>query len=182
MEERRNNFGRIEGRIRTKKLNARVDLTAMVSVSFLLIVFFMLTSYMSRPQCMDLGMPEKYDEEERNGIICILEVSDDRDMTILLGENGKIVSNWGNFSSPKEEPKVFNGNTNDLTKELRAKSQHLLDIYGDPKKGLIVLIKPSKKSSYGDLVNALDKMAITRVPTYAVVDITPEDEKLLAEK
>ena len=46
----------------------------------------------------------------------------------------------------------------------------------------IVIIKPSKKSNYKNLVDILDEMSITKVPTYAVVDITPEEEALLANK
>jgi biopolymer transport protein ExbD len=181
MEERRNSFGRIEGRIRTKKLNARVDLTAMVSISFLLIVFFMLTSYMSRPNGMDLGMPDKMEENER--IICRYGCGgDDRVVTLLLGDNGKTISYWGNFYNFYEDPKTYNCNTDNLTQELISKSKSVQNIYEDPTKGLIVIIKPSKKSSYGDLITVLDKLTITRVPTYAVVDITPEEEKLLAEK
>ena len=180
MEERRNDFGRIEGRIRTKKLNARVDLTAMVSISFLLIIFFMLTSYMSRPQAMDLGMLERRDVT--CGPVYSGCMGSDRVVTLLLGDNGKIISYWGNFYDFYEDPKTFSSNTDDLTKELIAKSQHLLKIYGDPKKGLIVLIKPSKKSSYGDLVSVLDKMTITKTHIYAIVDITPEEVQWLEEK
>jgi hypothetical protein len=46
--------------------------------------------------------------------------------------------------------------------------------------GAIVIIKPNKKSNYGNLVDILDEMAITEIPTYAIVnDFTPEEQKLL---
>ena len=51
------------------------------------------------------------------------------------------------------------------------------------KKGLIVLVKASKKSTYRNLVDILDEIAITNVPTYAIVnDFTPEETKLLEGK
>ena len=47
---------------------------------------------------------------------------------------------------------------------------------------MIVIIKPSKKSNYRNLVDILDEMAIVGVPTYAIVnDFTPEEKKLLGE-
>ncbi|MNY71205.1 Biopolymer transport protein ExbD/TolR [compost metagenome] len=36
----------------------------MVSVSFLLIIFFMLVGELSKPKVMDLSLPEKYWEEK----------------------------------------------------------------------------------------------------------------------
>lgn len=42
-------------KVRSKKLNTKVDLTAMVSVSFLLIIFFMVTTELAKPKMMDFG-------------------------------------------------------------------------------------------------------------------------------
>ena len=48
---------------------------------------------------------------------------------------------------------------------------------------MIVIIKPSKKSNYRNLVDILDEMAITGVPTYAIVnEFTPEESKLIENR
>jgi biopolymer transport protein ExbD len=57
MEDYKNEFARKIGKIRSKKLNSRVDLTAMVSVSFLLIIFFMVTTELAKPQIMEYDIP-----------------------------------------------------------------------------------------------------------------------------
>ena len=58
----------------------------------------------------------------------------------------------------------------------------VLEYTGDKAKGIIVIIKPGKKSKYKNLVDILDEMAICNVPTYAIVnDITPEEQKLVDE-
>ncbi|MES2811172.1 MAG: biopolymer transporter ExbD [Bacteroidota bacterium] len=178
MSEARNDFGRKSITRKTKKLYPRVDLTAMVSVSFLLIVFFMLTSFLSRSNAMQLGMPER--ETRCGGFISCGDTSYDRTITILIGKGNHIVSYMGYFDLPLEGPNSLTFDKNSLRKELMQKSKDVLQNTGDPKKGLIVIIKPSAASNYGDLVNVLDEMAIIRVPTYAVVDITPEEEKLLS--
>ena len=48
-----------------------------------------------------------------------------------------------------------------------------------PAKDLCVIIKPSKASAYGDLVNVLDEMTINDVKRYALVDITEQEEALI---
>jgi len=180
MSESRNDFGRKSITPKTKKLHPRVDLTAMVSVSFLLIVFFMLTSFLSRSNMMELGMP--------NRVTCggyeggCFGFGDNRSMTLLLGENNEIVSYMGYFEVPLDGPKKLSYEKSSIRKELLEKSNLILKQTGDPKKGLIVIIKPSKKSNYGNLVDVLDEMAIAKVATYAVVDITPEEEELLTGK
>ncbi len=182
MSETRNDFGRKSITPKTKKLHPRVDLTAMVSVSFLLIVFFMFSSFLSRSNAMDLGMPDK-------GTSCggdydggCYGLSDNRSMTLLLGKNNEIISYMGYFNSPLEGPKKLSYDKNSIRRELLEKSNLVVNQTGDPKKGLIVMIKPSKESNYGDLVDVLDEMAITKVPAYAVVDITPEEEEFLVSK
>jgi biopolymer transport protein ExbD len=179
MSETRNNFGRKSITPKTKKLHPRVDLTAMVSVSFLLIIFFMLTSYLSKPSIMDLGMPEK---RVRGCCDCLCFLGEPRTITLLLGDNNKIVSYFESYHTRYNDSKVLSYDKNSLRKELITKNQQIVQQTGDHKKGLIVLIKPSKQSNYGNLVNILDEMAITKVRTYAVVDITPEEENLLVAK
>lgn len=179
MSESRNDFGRKPITRKVKKLNPRVDLTAMVSVSFLLIIFFMLTSYLSKPNVMYLGMPS---DGGCRRTVCDWVCGENRSLTLLLGKNNDIVSYHGNFSLPIEDPKKLSFDNNSIRKELLFKNKQIFQQTGDPRKGLIVLIKPSKDSNYGNLVSILDEMAITKINTYAVVDITLEEENFLAIK
>lgn len=167
------------GKVRSKKSNAKVDLTAMVDLAFLLITFFMLTTSLSKPQSMDLGLPDKDEKVDTN-----IKVDQVRTMTIILGKDNKIKWFHGLLESP--EP---NGKPTDATygkegirKELLKRVVSIPKATGDPKKGMIVIIKPTKKSTYKNLVDILDEMAICNVPTYAIVnDITPEEMKLVDE-
>jgi hypothetical protein len=71
---------------------------------------------------------------------------------------------------------------NGIRKEILKRVTSIPQATGDKEKGMIVIIKPTKKSTYRNLVDILDEMAICDVPTYAIVnDITPEEQKLVDE-
>ncbi|MBF4467351.1 biopolymer transporter ExbD [Flavobacterium sp. LC2016-12] len=173
-------------KIRSKKLSTRVDLTAMVSVSFLLIIFFMVVGELSKPKVMDLSLPEKYYEDKWSHIIQCGLGADERLITILLDENDKIVTYSGPLFYSLENPKILSYGKNGIRKELAIKNkiirEHSTKI-GRPRNGPIVIIKPSKKSNFKNLVDILDEMAIAQIGTYAIVnEFTPEESKLLAAK
>lgn len=173
-------------KVRSKKSNAKVDLTAMVDLAFLLITFFMLTTSLSKPQSMDLGLPDKEDKKEPEKDI---KVDQKRTMTIIMGKDNQIKWFHGLLETPEPGGAPTNAvyGKNGLRKEILKRVVSVneycqtLPTYkkGD---GLIVIIKPSKKSTYRNLVDVLDEMAICKVPSYAIVnDITPEEQKLVDE-
>lgn len=176
--ENNNNFAKMPNRPRSKKLRPKIDFAAMVSVSFLLIVFFMVTKELSKPRAMYLGLPD--------GGCCGPDVGcykpDFRRMvTILLDDKNKIISYRGILEYPEKKPEELDYGKNGIREELLLAKAEILKATGDIERGAIVIIKPSKKSNYGNLVDILDEMAITRIPTYAILnDFTPEEEKLLA--
>jgi len=158
------------GKVRSKKQSARVDMTPMVDLMFLLITFFMLTTTLAKPQAMDIAMPDK-DEENQDQ----LQVADTRTMTILLGDKNKLEWYMGSIEDPKTPtPQGFG-------KEGIRKSilEKVKDVQAATGKGLIVLIKASDKSNYKNLVDILDEIKITNVKTYAIVDITEPEIGLL---
>lgn len=168
------------GKVRSKKANAKVDLTAMVDLAFLLITFFMLTTTLSKPQSMDLGLPEKPDPTKK---IEQPDAADDRTVTILLGAENEIKWYYGLPDKPFEGPSDAVYGKAGIRAELLKKKETIAQKYNnDPKKGMIVIIKPSKKSTYKNMVDILDEMAICDVKTYAIVDITPDELAKLEKK
>lgn len=169
------------GKVRSKKADAKVDLTAMVDLAFLLITFFMLTTSLSKPQSMDLGLPDKEDKTKPQDDI---KVDQRRTVTVILGKNNKIKWFHGLLESPEAggSPTDAIYGKNGIRKEILKRVTSIPEVTGDKDKGMIVIIKPTKKSTYRNLVDILDEMAICNVPTYAIVnDITPEEQKLVDE-
>ncbi|RWY52566.1 ExbD/TolR family protein [Mucilaginibacter gilvus] len=157
------------GKVRSKKASTRVDLTAMVDLAFLLITFFMLTTTLSKPKAMDLVMPDK-DEKTKDQ----LPVAASRSMTLLLGANNKV--EWFIGEPGKSQPTTDNYGKNGLRKTLIEKGKEIQQSTG---KYMVVLIKPSDKSNYKNVVDVIDEMNITGVQSYAIVDIMPAELELL---
>ncbi len=162
--------GKKGGKVRSKKASTRVDLTAMVDLAFLLITFFMLTTTLAKPQAMDLAMPDKDEKLDAK-----LEVADDRTMTILLGKNDKIEWYMGTIDNPSS-PTPEDFGKNGIRKAILDKIKEVKAATG---KDLMILLKPSDKSNYKNLVDILDEMKITNVQSYAIVDITTPEIGLL---
>ena len=156
-------------KVRSKKSNSKVDLTAMVDLAFLLITFFMLTTSLSKPQSMDLGMPDKDIKNKPQ------DIADNRTMTILIGDGNKIKWYKGQFSKPLEGPEEATYGKAGIRKAIILESKQVVQETGDPKKGIIVIIKATKKSNYKNLIDILDEMKITSVPTFAISDISPAE-------
>lgn len=173
----------INKKVRSKKLGTKVDLTAMVSVSFLLIIFFMVTKELSKPQAMSLGLP---DNRISCGSFGCGTGTETRTITILLDKDDKMIVYSGLLAYPLESPKEVVYGKDGIRKELFNKNKAVQEYsakYGRSDRGPIVIIKPSKKCNYKNLVDILDEMAIADIQTYVIVnDYTPEETKLLAVK
>jgi len=167
-------------KVRSKKSNPGVDLTAMVDLAFLLITFFMLTTTLSKPQAMPLPMPEKNKPTDPDPT----PVPEERMMTILIGSQNKILWYMGKFETPTIPPTeaVFgkDGIRKDLLKNVQLGKQYAKQ-EGRPEQGLVVNIKASDKASYKNLVDILDEMAITKPQLFAIGDMTPGELDLLKQ-
>lgn len=181
-----------------KKQDLRVDFTPMVDMNMLLITFFMLCTSMQKPQTMELVLPTKDDvvlsEEEKN------KVQDTNAITVLLGENDKVYYYFGkpNYEDPsslvltdyspdglrkmlvernidgvramtelkneKYAKKVSNEDFETRAKDIRNRDD-----------GQVVIIKPTDASTFRNMVDVLDEMAICSIGKYALVEITEGD-------
>lgn len=168
-------------KVRSKKQNPSVDLTAMVDLAFLLITFFILTTTLTKPQSMDLAMPDKDERRDETPT----ETPAWRTLTVVLGSDDKLAYYIGSIDAPQPggEPTVTSYGKNGIRQIILDKSKEVKSKVANPEKeSLVVIIKPSEKSNYKNLVDILDEMAITQEKRYAVVDMTEADMQMLTEK
>lgn len=172
------------GKVRSKKMSTRVDLTPMVDLAFLLITFFMLTTTLAKPQIMPVVMPEKDVKED------VLEpTKESQVLTLLLGADDKVYYYEG-ITDAKLDSTDYSAEG--LRKVILDKKDRVKQQWGemerdDPKNPgqkkmvskLNVIIKPTKESRYKNLVDAFDEMKITNVALYVLLDISEQEEEFI---
>ena len=165
-------------KVRSKKQNAGVDLTAMVDLAFLLITFFMLTTSLSKPQSMDLTMPDKIKDPTTKP----QEAKESKTMTILIGKDRKLKYYMGILKEPHQGigPTDSTYGKDGIRKVILQKMSNLRASGHEGKDGVVVLIKAIEEATYTDMIDILDEMAITGVEIYAIQDMT-EDEKAVMQ-
>lgn len=151
--------GKKDKKVRTKKANTKVDLTAMVDLAFLLITFFMLTTSLSKPIAMDIAKPDKDDKStERN------ELRASETMTILLGKDNKVAWYMGEAGKSKPNVEGFA----DLRKSILANKKKVAE--GTGGRQIIMVIKPTSGATYKNFVDVMDELAITKITTAPAID------------
>lgn len=165
---------------RSKKLSTRVDLTPMVDLGFLLITFFIFTTTMSEPVATRLIMPD-----DTKPVPDPPNVGESSALTILPVSGNKVFYYHGDMEGALRSGAY--GITNFSMKDgigqvIRDKQLAMDRSKPGSREDLTLMIKPTAASSYQDVVNALDEVAINRVPHYALMNITDDEKKILQEK
>lgn len=165
-----------DGKVRSKKVNVRVDMTPMVDLGFLLITFFMLATTLSKPNTMDMKLPAKPDPKQP---IDIPEIDLTNSITFLLGKDNKVyyhqLDQTGLTDSGKLQETTFDKNGIEKVIDDARRRARKPDIF-------TVIIKPTDDSNYKNFVDLLDEMAITKSERYGIGEVKPWEQKIYDQK
>ncbi len=177
--------GKGDGKVRAKKMSTRVDMTPMVDLGFLLITFFMLATTMSKPTSMTLAVPDKTDEKDQEKTE---PLKASKVLTLFMGANDDVYYLDGvaaDDDKAKESLKTTRYGF-DLRSVIFASQKRINAANPKDEKGndpFVVVIKPTPVSTYKNMVDVLDEMAITKSKRYALVEtLTDSEKKLLGDK
>jgi biopolymer transport protein ExbD len=194
------------GKHKGKKHPPHIDMTPMVDLMCLLIIFFMLTTAFSKAKVMEINLPEKLKDPNAEPP----KISASRTLNILLGPDDKIYWYPGTV-----KPEDYNNlpplsvtdfSANGIRKLLLERNKALFrkidefknqvltgkivisqdslqgaikQLKKDDDTGPIVLIKAYKKANYGDFVDILDEMNICGIARFTFVDIAWYENKMV---
>lgn len=191
---------------RAKKGSARIDMTPMVDVAFLLLTFFVLTTTMYKPSTLKIAFPVPPKENEpppdktlfSNAITLLLTKKDQ--IFYYMGEfhtaddgSGKPPTTLTRTDFSKVRDLLIENNRsaverlNDISKQFNERKIDELaydslrkEVKGD-KANLKAIIKPDKEARYRNMIDIVDEMDITGVGSYAVVDSLKKAEQALLD-
>ncbi|RYY39735.1 MAG: biopolymer transporter ExbD [Chitinophagaceae bacterium] len=149
----------------------RIDMTPMVDLGFLLITFFIFTTSMSDNKAVQLIMPADGEGTK---------TMESATLSLLLDSN-RVVAYRGTWSEAKAAGHVQPTSLNVYTGAGRALTalQQSLRASGRHDSDLVLLIKPTERASYQQLVDALDLALIYQVKRYAVVAPDADEQSYL---
>jgi biopolymer transport protein ExbD len=194
------------GKKKAKKFSTHIDMTPMVDLMCLLITFFMLTTAFSKPKAMEITMPEKIDDPKKQEAPMIAA---NKTLNVLISGNDQIYYYYGVADPNKPLPTLIKSDYSKdgirkvllqrnkivfkAVADLRQKvvkgelvmadstlNTRIKELKKSDKNAPIVLIKADEKAKYKNIVDIIDEMAITTIASYAVVDITPTEIKMIA--
>lgn len=153
--------------IATNTRVARVDMTPMVDLGFLLITFFMFTTTFNEPVVMKLNMPDT------KGKAPIMMESNT--LTLILGKDDRVF--WHQKDYDKLDVNLLNETNYGITlSKLILQKRKATKV----KENFTVIIKASDDANYKNVVDALDEMEITNQKIHLMADMVPK-EKLVYE-
>jgi biopolymer transport protein ExbD len=174
-------MGNLPEKAKNKKRTTRVIVIVLVSISFLIVALFMVMIQLTKPKAMILSLPQT--SEKINPVR--LNKDDSKIITILLGENNRVIYYMGPLGSPIISPKETEYGKNGIHRELSLQNKNALQNSSKniKPKSLVIIIKPSEKSTYKNLTDIIDEMSASNIDNYVIVkDFTSEEKKLLVSK
>lgn len=136
-----------------RRVSIRIDMTPMVDIAFLLLIFYMVSTVFAKPQAMEINLPPKEDVD--------IEIAESNLLTIRVDDDSRF---WWHLktATPENLPQLIPGDPNkpdsvayllnhkELQKLLVEKNRE------NDKLNTLVLISP--KGTYADMVNILDEI------------------------
>jgi len=119
-----------------RRIGIRIDMTPMVDIAFLLLIFYMVTTVFSMPQAMEVNLPPSQNP---------VPVAESRLLTIRIDKDGNL---YWNIARDKPQAVPF-----DSLKSL------LLDQNKKQPK-LVTLVKIEKEAKYFRMVDVIDEIQI----------------------
>ncbi len=142
-------------RPRRRRAGVRIDMTPMVDVAFLLLIFFMVTTVFRRPPAIEVNLPEPGAR---------VEVPESHVATVYIDRDGSLFRRVG--AGPPEAARW---------EELPAELSRLDG--ADP--DLIVLVKIHRAARYETMVDVLDLLENADVRRLSLVPMAPGEDAVL---
>jgi biopolymer transport protein ExbD len=145
------------GGLRRKKhrVAIRIDMTPMVDVAFLLLIFFMVTTVFRQPQAMEMNLPPADAK---------VQIAESNVMSVFASPTGTL--SWRMAKNPLQ------------TTTMKDLHQLFLD-NSKLNPELVILVKVHRNARYEAMVDIMDELEIAGMTRFSMVPMTPEETKTI---
>lgn len=153
--------GKKGGGFRKKKarMGVHIDMTPMVDVAFLLLIFFMVTTVFRSPQTMELNIPAEDTP---------VEIAESNVLVIRMLEDGRVFWNIGEDMTP--ESVEFT----EVQKLILDKDKENAEDHNGESK-MVTLIKIQRTSPYEQMVNIMDELQLGKVDRFSITVLEAQE-------
>jgi len=137
-----------------RRLAIRIDMTPMVDIAFLLLIFYMVTTVFAMPQAMEINLPPKDQMDQQ------VEVKESNLLTVRVDSEGRY---WWNLrrTSPDNLPQLLPSAPTPDTVAYALNTDTLRNLLVEQNREnnkLSTLVLIHRDASYEDMVNVLDEI------------------------
>lgn len=157
---------------RAKRLSLRIDMTPMVDLGFLLVAFFVMTTQLSEPQVLRLTMPKEGPHTPVPQSATLTVVLDGPDpYAVYEGALGEPPA----ASSLQLTATLGEGGVRNLIQDFQRRLDQ--SDLKDGRNSMVLIIKPTSRARFQQVVDALDEATINNVKKYVIDTQLPEEEE-----
>ena len=162
---------------KSQQKQARVDLTPMVDLGFLLITFFIFTTTLSSSKAMQLNLPKNSHIRTPS--------AESATLTIIPINEKQVAWYAGQFSDAMAAKSFGITGYDQLTgigNIIRQKQASLDQHARFTREDLMIIIKPTENAVFKNTIDMLDEMLLNDVERHAMADLTPEEKAWIAKE
>jgi biopolymer transport protein ExbD len=145
--------GKKGARRKKRRVGVRIDMTPMVDVAFLLLIFFMVTTVFRTPQALEINLPPKQDVKVEIAMSRVLELRILPDQRIY----------WRDAQNPWARTSITSVPT------------VLLPWKGNKEK--VVVIRIDRDAKFNSMVKMIDELDLANLTRFSLQTLTPDEKK-----
>ena len=143
-----------------KRIGVKIDMTPMVDVAFLLLIFFMCTTVFRKPQALEINLPPDPNAK--------VEIAESNVLTLRViappDTTRGVRTFWTLGKQPYQEA-AFD------------KLESIFAAEGKKNPKLVVLVKIDRATKYKYMVNIIDQLQFAELNRFSLAPLTPEEKK-----
>jgi len=136
-----------------RRVGVRIDMTPMVDVAFLLLIFFMVTTVFRTPQALEINLPPKEDVK--------VDIAQSKVLEVRVLSDGRAY--WRNAQDPWSKTEI----------------KTLVDVFKPWKgnKDKVVIIRIDRDAKFSNMVDVIDELDLANLTRFSLQSLEDKERQ-----